>query len=160
MIGQGGLSLPSPRPYRWTGASILASAYHFRQTAIRTSHTGHFLIRSPSESMTFWTRSGRPLQRPSTSKCLLMWSQMSVLSRLAFLILTRRASMLTRRLFDSHATPVSFSRDRLWPPSSPPNQAKDPKGTPKEAKFAPSWLQLVSQGAPSAPRPTAQHQLS
>ena len=35
------------------------------------------LIRSLSESMTSWTRSGRPSQRPSTSKCLLMWSQMS-----------------------------------------------------------------------------------
>ena len=157
----GGLSLPSPRPYRWTGASILASAYHFRQTAIRTSRTGHFLIRCPSESMTFWTRSGRPLQRPSTSKCLLMWSQMSVLSRLAFLILTRRASMLTRRLFDSHATPVSFSRDRLWPPS-PPSQIK--RRTQKEHQKRPSLLNLGSnlclRGPPSTPHPTAQHQLS
>ena len=144
----GGLSLPSPRPYRWTGASILASAYHFRQTAIRTSHTGHFLIRSPSESMTFWTRSGRPLQRPSTSKCLLMWSQMSVLARLAFLILTRRASMLTRRLFDSHATPVSFSRDRLWPPSSPPKSSEGPKRNTKRGQVCSILAPTCVSGGP------------
>ena len=45
------------------------------QTISNPEHTygaklgsSHFLMRSPSASMTFWTRLGRPLQRPSTSK--------------------------------------------------------------------------------------------